>query len=64
MPTPMEYSKPKQMGDTEFYTQVIWDADNKKGYIGILKMNKDGTLERCSFDFVKDCKEKQTHKTK
>jgi len=53
MPTPLEYSTPKKLGNSPFYTQIIWDEDKKKGYIGVLKKNKDGTFGRCSSDLVK-----------
>lgn len=53
MPTPLEFSVPKQLGTSQFYTQVIWDEDKKKGFIAILKLKADGTYERCSDDLVK-----------
>jgi hypothetical protein len=50
----MEYSEPKQLPGSNFYTQTIWDEKNKKGYIAILTKKADGTFERKSDDFVKD----------
>jgi hypothetical protein len=58
----MEYSEPKQLPGGKFYTQTIWDEKNKKGYIGILVKNADGTFERKSGDFVKDFMEKMSKK--
>ena len=54
----MEYSVPKRMGKSIFYTQVIWDEENKKGYIGILTMKPDGTFERKSDNFLEDAMNK------
>lgn len=54
----MEYSEPKRLAGGNFYTQVIWDEVNKKGYIGILTKNADGTFERKSNDFLKDAMNK------
>ena len=48
MPTPLEFSTPKQIGNSRFYTQVIWDEDKKKGYIAVLEKIKDRTFKRCS----------------
>ena len=48
----LEYSEPKQIAGSKFYTQVIWDEKNKKGYIAILTKNDDGTYETKSNDFV------------
>jgi len=50
----MEYSEPKQIAGGKFYSQVIWDEKNKKGYIAILTKKSDGTFERKSDDFIKD----------
>jgi hypothetical protein len=50
----MEYSVPKRLGKSKYYSQVIWDEENKQGYIGILTMKPDGTFERKSDDFTKD----------
>jgi hypothetical protein len=50
----MEYSEPKPLAGTKFYTQVIWDEANKKGYIAILTKNPDGTFNSKSNDLVKD----------
>jgi len=50
----MEYSEPKQIAGSKFYSQVIWDEKNKKGYIGILTKNDDGTFKKTSDDFMKD----------
>ncbi|MFZ4598711.1 MAG: hypothetical protein ACOYNN_08715 [Terrimicrobiaceae bacterium] len=52
MPTALEFSEPKQLGTSQFYTQVIWDEDKKKGFIAILKLKADGTFERCTDDLV------------
>ena len=54
----LEYSVPKPFPGGKFYTQVIWDEKNKKGYIAILTKNSDGTYEMKSNDFVKDAKTK------
>lgn len=53
MPTPLEFSTPKQLGNSRFYTQVIWDEDKKKGFIAVLEKNKEGTFKTCSSDIVK-----------
>ena len=62
-PTPLEYGTPRQLDDI-YYLQTIWDEDNKKGYLGVLKKNKDGTLERCSSDLVKEIQAKLAKNTK
>lgn len=53
MPTALEFSTPKQLGNSRFYTQVIWDEDKKKGFIAVLEKNKDRTFKRCSSALVK-----------
>ena len=63
-PTPLEYGTPRQLDNTNYYLQSIWDEDNKKGYLGVLKKNKDGTLERCSSDLVKEIQAKLAKNTK
>jgi len=54
----MEYSQPKQIAGSKFYSQTIWDEENKKGYIAILTMKSDGTFERKSDDFLADAMKK------
>ena len=35
-----EFTKPKRLGDTEFFTQTIWDKSKKTGYIAVLSLEE------------------------
>ena len=50
----MEYSVPKQIQGSKFYTQTIWDEKNKTGYFAILTKKSNGDFERKTDDFLSD----------
>jgi hypothetical protein len=51
----MIYSVPKQLGDSNYYTQMISDEENKKHYIAVLSKRSDGTFVKQGFpDFMRD----------
>ena len=49
----MEYSEPKQIKGTEFYTQTIWDEKNKKGYIAVVVKMPNGKFKIVKPSFAK-----------
>jgi len=42
------FSKPKQIGTTNFYTQTIWDCKTKKGFLCVLSKDEHGEFEPAS----------------
>ena len=42
------FSKPKQIGTANFYTQTIWCCKAKKGYLFVLSKDEHGEFEPAS----------------